>query len=214
MKRTVSLAVILLILLGMVPAALAAGTVSYVGGAEEFVFAPGSEYSPTDLFGSFKDVMPGDKRTEQIVIKNDAGKGVKIKVYMRSQGAQEGSADLLQQMHLTVQQAGDSLLFAAPASETAQLTDWVYLGMVYSGGEITLDVTLEVPVTMGNAYQNAIGLIDWQFKVEEFPVESGDPEPPKTGDSSNVLLYTGLLAVSFTALVILLLFAKRRRQEG
>lgn len=214
MKRTVSLVVILWILLGMVHPALAAGTVSYVGNADKFVFAPGSEHSPTDLFGSFKDVMPGDTRTEQIVIKNDAAKGVKIKIYLRSQGAQEESTEFLSKMYLTVKQEEESVLFQAPANETAQLTDWVYLGTVFSGGEITLDVTLEVPVTLGNEYQNATGEIDWQFKVEEFPVESGDPEPPKTGDDSKILVYAGLMEASLAALAIVLLFGKRTRRSA
>jgi len=73
MKRTASLLMILLILVSvLLPTAFAAGTVSYAGDAEKFVFAPGSDHSPTDLFGSFKDVMPGDTLTEQITIKNDA----------------------------------------------------------------------------------------------------------------------------------------------
>ena len=115
-------------------------------------------------------------------------------------------------MNLTVEQKDDSILLAAPADETAQLTDWVYLGTVYSGGEITLDVTLVVPITMANDYQNEIGFIDWEFKIEELPVEPTDPEPPKTGDSSNLFLYSGLMIVSLTALIILI-FGKRKKQE-
>ena len=114
-------------------------------------------------------------------------------------------------MNLTVQQRGDSLLFAAPADETAQLTDWVYLGTVYSGGEIVLDVTLNVPITMGSEFQNEIGYVDWQFKIEERPVDPSDPTPPKTGDTGNVILYTGIMVCSFAALWVLLLVRKRRK---
>ena len=118
----------------------------------------------------------------------------------------------LSQMNLTVQQMDDSILFAAPADETAQLTDWVYLGTVYSGGEITLNVTLEVPITMGNAYQKEIGYIDWEFKIEELPIESTDPEPPRTGDTSNIFLYLGLMVFSPAALLYLLIVRKRQRE--
>lgn len=114
-------------------------------------------------------------------------------------------------MNLTVEQKDDSILFAAPANETAQLTDWVYLGTVYSGGEINLDVTLEVPITMGNNYQNKIGYIDWEFKVEELPVEPSDPSIPQTGDTSNVYLYMGLMIASFIAFILLRIVNKRKR---
>lgn len=213
MKKLFSIIMVLLLALSLATTAFAAGSVTYEGSAKDFVFAPGSKYSPSDLFSNFKDVMPGDTLTEQIVIQNDASKKVKIKLYMRSLGAQENTDDFLSQMKLTVEQVGDSILFAASADETAQLTDWVYLGTIYSGGEITLNVKLEVPLTMDNEFADDIGYIDWQFKVEELPVSPDDPEPPKTGDESNLFLYGGLMMFSLAALFVLLLIAKRKKEQ-
>ena len=215
MKRLAKFCTFLMVLVmvfSLCTTAYAAGSVTYDGDANKFIFAPGSDYSPTDLFSDFKNVMPGDTLTEQILIKNDTSNKVKIKVYMRSLGAQENTDDFLAQMNLTVEQKDDSILFAAPADETAQLIDWVYLGTVYSGGEITLDVTLEVPITMGNDYQNKVGYIDWEFKVEELPIEPTDPKPPQTGDTSNLFLYSGLMIFSLVGLIVLLA-TKRRKQE-
>lgn len=214
MKKMFSFLAVLLLVVSLAVPAYAAGSVSYEGSAKKFIFAPGSRFSPTDLFSDFKNVMPGDKRTEQIVIQNKASNKVKIRLYMRSLGAQENTDDFLSQMKLTVDQVGDSILFAAPADRTAQLSGWTYLGTVYSGGKITLNVTLEVPITMGNAYAHDLGYVDWQFKVEELPISPDDPQPPRTGDDRMPLVWGGVMILSLTALAVLLFLVRRRRNRN
>ena len=203
-----SLLLFLLLMMNLSISAFADGSVSYDGNAKKFIFAPGTSHSPTNLFDNFQNMMPGDVCTEQILIKNDKSNNVKIKVYIRSLGAQEDTDTFLSQLNLTVQQNEDSILFDSPADQTAQLKDWVYLGTVYSGGEIILDVTLEVPITMDNEFQNNTGYIDWEFKIEELSVESTDPQPPQTGDTFN--LYVNMLIISFVGLTVLLVICKQK----
>ena len=203
-----SLLLVLLLMMNLSISAFADGSISYDGNAKKFIFAPGTSHSPTNLFDNFQNMMPGDVCTEQILIKNDKSNNVKIKVYIRSLGAQEDTDAFLSQLNLTVQQNEDSILFDSPADQTAQLKDWVYLGTVYSGGEIILDVTLEVPITMGNEFQNNTGYIDWEFKIEELSVESTDPQPPQTGDTFN--LYVNMLIISLVGLTVLLVICKQK----
>lgn len=180
------------------------GSVTYEGKANEFIFAPGSEYSDTDLFTNFKGVMPGDVLTEKIPVKNAKSTGVKVKVYMRALGAQLDTDKFLSQMTLTVKNASTEL-FEAPANETAQLTDWVCLGTLSAGGELVLDVELNVPIEVDNDFANQIGYLDWQFKVEEIP------DTPKTGDDSSLLLYGTMAAVSLVLLITVVTVYKRKR---
>ena len=214
LKKLMILLGALLLTMAMTLSALASGTVTYDGDAQKFIFAPGSDYSPTDLFSEFKGVMPGDKLTQLVQIKNDTSNEVKIKLYMRALGAKEGSEEFLSQLKLQVSQAGESNLFDAPADQTAQLTEWVYLGTFYSGAEIDLNITLDVPITLGNEYQDAIGYLDWQFKVEELPIEPDDPQPPETGDTSQMVLYAALAAASGLMLIVVAVLLWRRKAEA
>ncbi len=204
--------------------ASAAGLVTYDGNAKEFIFEPGSKYSPTDLFTDFKGVMPGDSITQQVYIVNDPEHGVKVDIYMRALGptpeneltesyvTPEANDAFLSQLDLTVTVRDGEELFKAPANETDGLTEWVLLGTFYSGAEVTLDVTLDVPLTLGNEYQNAIGFLDWQFRVEEFPIGPDDPKPPETGDD-NIIVYCGIAACVCVGCVFFLLLGKRRRND-
>ena len=217
MKRIFTALCACLMVFGCVfPASAADGNVTYSGDAGQFIFAPGSEYSPTDLFPNFKDVMPGDSLTQPITVKNDASNKVKVKIYMRSLGAHEDSQEFLSQLHLRVEKSENNTMaymFDAAASETAQLTDWVLLGTLYSGGEVNLNVILDVPVELDNMFQQKIGYLDWEFMIEEYPIEPTDPQPPYTGDDFQIWIWVGLMAVSLTAIVILILVGKRRKKE-
>jgi hypothetical protein len=86
----------------------------------------------------------------------------------------------------------------------------VLLGTLYSGGEVNLDVTLTLPIELGNEYQDAIGYIDWEFKVEEYPVDPGDPTPPPTGDDSQIYVYAAIACIG-VCVVIFFVATKRRR---
>lgn len=211
--KLVALLALVAIAISMVVPAFAAGKVTYDGNSQKFIFAPGSDLSPTDLFGDFKNVMPGDSITQKVTVRNESSNEVKVKIYMRSLGAHEDSVDFLSKLHLTVNKSGTNTMpymFDAAADQTDGLTDWVLLGTLYSGGEVNLDVTLTLPIELGNEYQDAIGYIDWEFKVEEYPVDPGDPTPPPTGDDSQIYIYAAVACIGI-CVVIFFVATKRRR---
>lgn len=203
-----------------VTAFAASPSVTYEGGAEKFVFLPGSEYTDTDLFNDgFKGVMPGDTVTEQVVVQNVREGKYTVRIYMKALAhdkeknipdddvlATETVAsmqDFLHQLSLTVKQ-GEKVLFDASPEQLDGLADWVLLGEFSKGGKTTLDVELNVPIDLGNEYANRIGEVDWVFKAEEIPVVN-----PKTGDDSNIALYIALCGLSAAALGAALVLKKK-----
>ena len=218
MKKCFALLCICVILMSCaMPAFAANGNVTYSDDSGRFVFAPGSDYSPTDLFPEFKDVMPGDSITQQITVKNDSSNKVKVKIYLRALGAHEDSEDFLSKLHLRVKKSGNNTMaymFDAAADETAQLSEWVCLGTLYSGGKVNLDVILDVPVELDNTYQKQIGYLDWEFKVVEYPIDPSDPDLPQTGDNSQIIFWIGMMAVSFSMLLILIVARKKKEEEA
>ena len=216
MKKFLSILLALAMLWSITAAVYADSSVTYIEHAKKFIFEPGSDYSPTDLFPNFKNVLPGDSLTQKITVRNVRENDVKVKIYLRALGPVEGSEDFLSQLHMTVAKSEDNTMaymFDATADQTAGLTDWVLLGTLYSGGEVNLEITLDVPITMGNEFQGAAGYLQWQFMVEELPVEPDDPRPPQTGDDFNPMLFVGL-AVGSMMLLLLLFLLPRKKNEN
>ena len=199
-KATICLALLLVAcLLG--GSALAAASVSYEGGAEKFVFLPGS-----DLFESFKNVLPGDELTQTITVRND--KDMQVRIYLRAEPVNQASEEFLSQLTLTVT-CKDKEIFDAAASKTAQLTKATLLGTFRKNGSTDLTVTLSVPADMGNEYMSAIGFVPWTFIAEEIP----DDETPHTGDWFQLgwwLLAAAIIVVAIAGV----LWAQKRRKAN
>lgn len=173
-----------MVLLGLSATAFAAdSTVTWQGQDKGFAFAPGSTYTATDLFGSFKGVMPGDKRTQTITLKNAATDSDYVQFYLRAEPHSDPAnlpqtntglaemTDFLSQLTLRVYN-GSTLIYNSTADKTASLTDNLPLAQLASGESLTLKAELEVPITLDNQYANRIGEVDWVFTVAQF----GEPE--------------------------------------
>lgn len=182
MKRILSFLTVFLVLLSMaLPAFAAESTVTWQGQEKGFGFAPGSEYTTSDLFGNFKGVMPGDRLTETITLKNAATDSDYIRLYLRaiphgedhavsdSDETAVTMAEFLSQLTLRVYH-GEPLLYEASPDKTAGLTENVFLSQLASGESTTLKAELEVPLSLSNRYANCLGEVDWVFTAEQFHV--------------------------------------------
>lgn len=184
---------------------LAITNVSYSGSSHKFIYdSDGKEIN--NLFDNFNDVMPGDKIEENIVINNPKSNNVKIKLYLKSFGTSVNTNEFLSKLKLNVKLNKKTILFDSSANLPAELEDYVYLGEIYSGGKIDLDLILEVPKELDNSYQNMSGDVNWEFKIEELPVESTDPVP---NTLDNIYIYIGILLISVIVLAIIIIYIKK-----
>ena len=222
-KTALSTLLVIAILMSVSAFALAAdSSVTYEGGAEKFVFLPGSEYTDSDLFDSFKGVMPGDVLTEEIVVKNESGTTDYVNIYMRAVAHDEEAnplsenvansgetvatmSDFLSQLSMTVKN-GTKVIFEGKASELDGLKENVLLGAFDKGESTTLTVELTVPAELGNEYAFRVGEVDWVFSVEELDY----PEEPQTGDNNDMLLWIVIMAVCVLAVVAIVVFKKKK----
>ena len=85
MKKLLSLVMVIAALAALTVPALAADAVVSRPGTNGLVIeTTGSGYTDTDLFNNFKDVRPGDERTETITIKNSVNGFDYVKLYIRA----------------------------------------------------------------------------------------------------------------------------------
>lgn len=208
MKKILSV-LLLLALLAMSAVAAADSSVSYTDFPKRFEFAPGSVYQATDLFENFKGVLPGDVLTQKVVVRNDSQSDIRIWMQQTPETWVESSMpDFLERLRLTVTMEGRTL-FDAQASEAAQLVEPVLLGYFseHPRGETVLDVTLYVPIELGNDYENQLGVVPWTFMVEEIPNDG----TPHTGDWFVSGVWMTLAGVLALAIFIVLLLMKKRK---
>ena len=226
MKKTLktisALALVLVLLLGMSATAFAESKVTYEGGAEKFVFLPGSEYSETDLFENFKGVMPGDVITQEITVQNNYTKAKKVNIYLRAVVHDEqgnplseevartedlvSMQDFLSQLTMTVKQ-GDKVLFSASPDELDGLKENVLLGTFPGRSKTILTVELSVPIELGNEYANRVGEVDWIFTAEEVT------KTVQTGDDSDLILWAALMTLSLVTAAGVILTLNRKNKE-
>lgn len=241
MKKVFSLLLALMLMISMVPAALAAevGSTIIVKGKDLFGFEIVSEYTDTDLFDNFKDVMPGDRLDETVTITNQLWGYDYIKVYMRAVPHHEQFNPLTYSEPFENEDGKDQADIDGVRDETvATMTDFLsQLTMrVYdkNGRKIYEASPDELDGLKNNVYLGTLRrLRSMELRVElDVPAELGneyanrvgevdwvftieghnDPsDNPKTGDYI-ITFAVAAMVISAAALAVLLLLKKRNRK--
>lgn len=183
-KAVFSLVLMLLLVMSLSSTAFAAApSITFKGFTSGFDFQPGSEYTETDLFNSFKNVMPGDTVTETITFTNSASDCDFVNLYMRAEAHDETAnplspkvaeketiaamTEFLSKLSMKVWN-GTELIYDAAPNELGGLGSNKFLGTFRSGETATLKVELSVPIDLDNKFADRIGEVDWIFHVEAY----------------------------------------------
>ena len=183
-KKSISFILMLLLVMSFATTAFAAdSSITFTGFSSGFEFQPGSEYTETDLFGSFKNVMPGDTVTETITFTNSATDCDFVNLYMRAEAHDETDnplspkvaeketvatmTEFLSKLSMKVWN-GTELIYDASPDQLDGLKSNKLLGTFRTGETATLKVELSVPIELDNKYANRVGEVDWIFHVEAY----------------------------------------------
>lgn len=202
-----------------------ASSVTFEGKSKGFALDGHNQLTATDLFGNFKNLMPGDSVSETITIQNVARDCDYIKLYIRAvpHGSGNGLSgevaeiedsvasmqDFLSQLYMEVYQ-GSSRIYSGSPDELDGFRDNVYLGQYKKNQGTTLTVTLNVPADLDNEYAFRAGEVDWVFTVECYD-ESG--KLIQTGQNNwpiAVLLSLGVVVMAAGVVMI----SRKRKRNG
>lgn len=187
MKRTCktifSLVLTLLLTVSLATSAFASSSITFKGFSAGFDFQPGSEYTETDLFDGFKNVMPGDTVTDTITFTNEATDCDYVNLYMRAETHDEAGnplsekvaeketvatmTEFLSKLSMKVWN-GTELIYDASPDQLDGLQNNTLLGTFRTGDTTTLKVELTVPIELDNRFANRVGEVDWIFHVEAY----------------------------------------------
>ena len=174
----------LLMVMSLASTAFAASSdITFNGFSKGFDLQPGSEYTKTDLFGNFKNVMPGDTVTETITFTNSATDCDFVNLYMRAEAHDETAnplsskvaeketvatmTEFLSRLSMKIWN-GTELIYDSSPDEPDGLKSNQFLGTFRTGETATLKVELTVPIDLDNEYANRLGEVDWIFHVEAY----------------------------------------------
>lgn len=142
--------------------------IEYLGGADGMV-AP-----DTDLFESFGAMMPGDRASGIVDVRNSGTARAALWFWADGAETKRGAEELLDEVQVEiVSLATDETVYAGPLRADG-MGDPISLGEYAPGESAELAYSIYVPEYLGNAFMEAESGVTWTFAAEELAGESDD----------------------------------------
>mgnify|MGYP004545135555 CR=1 FL=1 len=215
-KAIFSLVLMLLVVMSLSVTAFAQSTqpaadIVYKGKNKLIVNPKAGNHTSTDLFGNFKDVMPGDTLTETVTFRNESTTTrtnyVKLYIVVVPHGEDNIPVDghiadvdemneFLSNFTMTVARGGKEIFNGKPNEVGTFGGNGCLLGTFRKGDGTTLTVTLTLDIEADNTAANQEGEVDWKFIAEEYTTSRNPSVTPGR------LIQTGQLNWPIWALTI------------
>ena len=185
--------------------ALGGDTLNYNGANRSFTY---SGLEQRDFFDTFKDLIPGDARSQSITVgatqlQNPAT------MYLRLDNFTTHT-EIYQYIHLTIAKNTETIFDSAADANESLIT----LHHFTQDESFDLTVSISVPVEVGNEVSDMTRDLQWTFFIEEeTPAEPSDNTDgskedlvplPRTYDNSQIYLNICIFTVSLVVLILAL----------
>ena len=169
-------------------------TLYYNGNTNKFSYI---NTNNTELFDSFKELMPGDTAEESILFK-----GTNIK---------EGSTlyievkddEILDFVNVEVYE-DENLVTSNPTNETI-------LKALNKNEEFEIKLKLKVDENVGNEIENLEKKLNISFVIKN---PNGDVISPKTGDNSRLLINLIIMVISLAGIIYTIFYKRNHEKEN
>lgn len=185
-----------------------------------------------DLFLDFKEIYPGEVRTQEIKVQNKNKETIDL--FLRAEPADEDkfeskkekviSEELLHllsiKLTLKLEDNEEKLIYSGPLSgvttdnekEFGTMTKPILLGEFDKDSSATIMAELQVPDELGNKYQNAQCKIKWIFSCDiKNSLSEKGANSILTGDNKKII--EPIILCLFSGITIMLLITKKTKNN-
>ncbi|MGN0469370.1 MAG: hypothetical protein ACI4GV_00470 [Acutalibacteraceae bacterium] len=195
-------------------------TVEFKNPDDGFVFA----VNDGDLFANFKDLMPGETRSQKITVTNSWNNETEIFLnaeYIRQQAEDDETYALIEKLlrenaTISITDGKGNIIYSGAIygnydiipNGNNSMKNPISLGSFKPGEIKNLYVNLSVDKNTDNNYKTLLGSVKWVFSAEG--VSSGI-DIPTTGNNLNTVMYAFITLISAVVLIFLVYFSRKKR---
>ena len=169
-------------------------TIYYDGQKKQFTYF---NVKNKDIFPDLKELMPGDRKEQEVIFKADNIKA-DTKVFLNiSKNYDKNIREYIK--------------IYADNKELVKDEEYIEIGNFLRNSEFKLKVVVDIPKEAGNELEDLEYNMDWNILVQE---ENGKLiNVPNTYDDTNIILYIIICALSFIAMIYSIKKLKDRKEN-